>query len=56
MIVPIPFTKALFLYGDPIVVPRDGDPEAFRLQLETTLNALSDQSERDFDDLWRSGE
>ena len=30
MVVPLPFTRALFLYGEPIVVPRDGDIEEWR--------------------------
>lgn len=53
MIVPYPFSRALYLYGEPIVVPRDGDAEEWRLKLETTLNELSDRAERDFDRLWR---
>jgi lysophospholipid acyltransferase (LPLAT)-like uncharacterized protein len=46
MIVPLPFSKALFLYGEPIRVPRDGDVEEWRLRVERTLNDLADEAER----------
>lgn len=54
MVVPRPFTKALFLYGAPIAVPRDGDVEEWRVTLEQSLNALAEEAERDFDTLWTS--
>ncbi len=34
MVVPHPFTRAIFLYGDPIVVPRHGDPEEWRERVD----------------------
>ena len=40
MVVPIPFTRALFLYGEPIVVPRDADVEEWRGRVEGALNRL----------------
>jgi len=46
MVVPLPFTKALFLYGEPLRVPRDADVEAWRLKIEETMNALADEAER----------
>lgn len=46
MVVPMPFTKALFLYGEPIVVPRDADVEAERLRVERALNELEAEAER----------
>ena len=52
MVVPIPFSKAIFLYGTPIVVPRDGDVEEWRLRVEQEMNALADRAERDFTALW----
>ncbi|HEX2060813.1 MAG TPA: hypothetical protein VHK90_08725, partial [Thermoanaerobaculia bacterium] len=55
MVVPLPFSKALYLYGEPFVVPRDGDVEEWRLKLENTLNELADRAERGFDELWRNG-
>ena len=52
MVVPIPFSRAIFLYGEPIVVPRDGDVEEWRRTVEERMNVLADQAERDFDALW----
>ena len=46
MVVPLPFTKALFLYGAPVAVPRDGDPEEWRVRLEAALNALAEDAEK----------
>lgn len=48
--VPYPFSRGLFLYGDPLWVPRETDDaalEASRLELETVLNRLTDQAEQD---------
>jgi lysophospholipid acyltransferase (LPLAT)-like uncharacterized protein len=46
MIIPKPFSKGICLYGESFVVPRDGDPEEWRLRLETTLNKLSHEAEQ----------
>ena len=46
MIVPYPFTKSIYLYGEPIFVPRDGDVEEYRAVVERTLNDLTDEAER----------
>ncbi|HUP63157.1 MAG TPA: hypothetical protein VNA69_22390 [Thermoanaerobaculia bacterium] len=46
MIIPLPFSKALFLYGEPFVIPRDGDAGQWRLTLEQKLNALAVEAER----------
>jgi lysophospholipid acyltransferase (LPLAT)-like uncharacterized protein len=46
MIVPLPFTRALFLYGEPMEVPRDGDPEEWRQRVERVMNELADEAER----------
>lgn len=46
MVVPYPFSRAIYLYGEPMLVPRDGDAEEFRLKLEQTMNALADEAER----------
>ena len=46
MVFPMPFTRALYLYGAPLVVPRDGDTEEWRLRLQTTMNDLADEAER----------
>lgn len=53
-IVPRPFSKAMFLYGTPIVVPRDADVEEWRLNIERDMNELAEEAERDFDALWAS--
>ncbi len=45
MIVPYPFTKTIYLYGEPIVVPRDGDVEEYRARVERALNDLTDEAE-----------
>ena len=45
MVIPLPFTRALFLYGEPIVVPRDGDVEEWRVRVETALNDLERRAE-----------
>ena len=52
MIVPYPFTRAIFLYGEPIFVPRDADLEEMRARVEHAMNQLADRAEREFDELW----
>jgi len=49
MIVPLPFSRAIFLYGAPIEVPRDGDVEEWRGRVESAMNALADEAERMID-------
>ena len=46
MIVPHPFSRAIFLYGEPIVVPREGDAEEWRITVEERMNALADEAEK----------
>jgi hypothetical protein len=46
MVIPIPFTRTVFLYGEPIVVPRDGEVEQWRLRVEQALNELEREAER----------
>ncbi len=55
MVVPMPFTRAIYLYGEPIVVPRRGDVEEWRKRIEDAMNALADEAETQFDELWRQG-
>jgi len=52
MVVPMPFSKALFLYGEPIVVPREARTEEWRERMEHEMNALTDRADRDFNALW----
>ena len=53
MVVPYPFTRAIFLYGNPIVVPRDGDVEEWRVKIEKALNELALEAEMKFEELWK---
>ncbi len=46
MVIPKPFSMGVFTYGEPIVVPRNGDVEEWRLLLERTLNELCEEAER----------
>jgi lysophospholipid acyltransferase (LPLAT)-like uncharacterized protein len=46
--VPYPWSRGLFLWGAPIPVPRELDEsalEAKRLELETTLNRMTEQAD-----------
>lgn len=45
MILPMPFTKLVFVYGEPIVVPRDGDVEEWRLSIEKQMSDLAEEAE-----------
>ena len=53
MVVPFPFSRAVFLYGEPIHVPRDGDVEEWRGRVETAMNDLADRADANFDELWK---
>ncbi len=47
---PRPFSRGLFLYGEPIRVPRDTDDdglEEYRLRLESALDGLTDAADRE---------
>ena len=55
MRIPIPFTRAVYLYGNAIVVPRDGDVEEWRIKVEQAMNELSERAIRDFQTLWQEG-
>jgi lysophospholipid acyltransferase (LPLAT)-like uncharacterized protein len=46
MVIPMPFSKGVIVYGEPMAVPRDGDIEEWRLKLERTLDELSEEAER----------
>jgi hypothetical protein len=46
--VPYPFSRGVFLYGNPLWVSREADEaslEATRLELEQTLNRLTAEAE-----------
>lgn len=42
----MPFSRALFLYGEPLAVPRDGDVEEWRQKVERAMNDLADEADR----------
>ena len=47
---PRPFSRGLFLYGEPIRVPRETDDEGlerYRLRLESNLDSLTDAADRE---------
>jgi lysophospholipid acyltransferase (LPLAT)-like uncharacterized protein len=49
-LLPYPFARGLFLYGEPLRVPRGADEEGqeqCRLALEAELDRLTDQSDRE---------
>ena len=50
MVVPLPFSQAVFLYGEPISIARDDDVEAARVRLESAMNRLADDAERYFNE------
>ena len=50
MVVPFPFTQAVFLYGDPIAIARDEDVETARLRVEKAMNEVAEKAERYFDE------
>ena len=52
MLVPLPFTKALFLYGAPISVPREGDVERERARVEAAMRELERTADDRFDELY----
>jgi lysophospholipid acyltransferase (LPLAT)-like uncharacterized protein len=45
-VIPYPFARAIFLYGDPISIGRDEDLETARLKVEQALNSLSERAEK----------
>jgi lysophospholipid acyltransferase (LPLAT)-like uncharacterized protein len=49
-LVPRPFSRGLFVYGAPILVPRDADEarlEAARLEVERGLNEVTERADRE---------
>lgn len=49
MVVPWPFTRVVFVYGEPIVVPREGDVEQWRGRVERAMNELAEFAEAQVD-------
>jgi lysophospholipid acyltransferase (LPLAT)-like uncharacterized protein len=49
-LIPRPFSRGLFVYGEPILVPRDADEarlEAARLEVERSLNEVTERADRE---------
>jgi len=49
-LIPRPFSRGLFVYGAPILVPREADEaslEAIRLEVERSLNEVTRTADRD---------
>jgi lysophospholipid acyltransferase (LPLAT)-like uncharacterized protein len=49
-LVPRPFSRGLFVYGDPIRVPREADAGALeeaRIRVERALNDVTERADRD---------
>lgn len=46
MVIPAPFAKGTLVYGEPILVPRDGDVAEWRTLIETRLNEVAAEAER----------
>ncbi|MEE8219559.1 MAG: hypothetical protein V3R43_02880 [bacterium] len=44
-VLPLPFSRAVVIYGEPFTVGPDNDGEAARLTLEERLNAITCQAE-----------
>jgi len=53
MILPVPFSRGVFLYGEPLAVPRGADVEEARLKLERVMNDLAARVENDFESVWK---
>ncbi|MEN8722760.1 MAG: lysophospholipid acyltransferase family protein [Alphaproteobacteria bacterium] len=48
-LVPLPFTKGVIMWGDPILIPKDKGPEAAeaaRLKIEQAMNDLADRADK----------
>jgi len=44
-VIPYPFSKAVFVYGEPFRVGRDTDPEVARVNLESVMKGLAERAE-----------
>jgi hypothetical protein len=55
--IPKPLSRVMFVYGEPIDVPGELDAEGvetWRLAIENAMRQLTEDSEREFDALWRA--
>jgi len=54
--IPHPFSRVLFVYGEPMVIPpgrEEGGVEEWRQRVEQTMRSICDDTEARFDELWR---
>jgi lysophospholipid acyltransferase (LPLAT)-like uncharacterized protein len=56
MVVPLPLSRVIYLYGEPMAVPREGNIEEWRGRVEAAMNALASEAETNFEELWRKDE
>ncbi len=56
MVIPVPFTRAIFLYGEPISIDRREDVQQARMRIEDALNQLAENAEQRFEELWTKDE
>ncbi len=57
--IPMPFTRVVFSYGDPIVVPRDADEadlERYRMRVEEGLELAARRAQEALteDSIWKA--
>lgn len=45
-LIPRPFTRGVFVWGEPTIIPKDCDPEAARAALEERMTRLSETADR----------
>lgn len=45
-LLPLPFSRGVFLWGEPMEIARDSDTETCRIELESRLNALMAEADR----------
>lgn len=56
--IPLPFSRAMFVYGEQIHVPSDLGPEdveSWRAEIEHRMNELVEHAENNFDEMYASG-
>lgn len=55
---PLPFSRALYIYGDPVEVDRNAttdELEHARLRLQRSMNEIRERAAVDFERLWHAG-
>lgn len=53
--IPHPFSRVMYVYGEPIVVPADlpdSEIESWRVRVETQMRRMCDETEARFSELW----